>query len=197
MAICGIYMIKNKINDKVYIGSSVDILKRWKDHADALNDLLKRKCNDYLHKQWKKYGEENFIFSILEKCDKEDLIIREQYYIDLYDSQNRNKGYNINNAGRSQMSYETRKKISKTMTGIKRSNLVKNKISETRKNNKTCYGASNPMSKLSYDEAKLLLNLVKSGVSFDIILMDHKISKSTLQNIKNGHHWICKEVFDE
>ena len=63
--ICGIYMIKNQINNKVYIGQSTDIKSRWAfEH--------KIRPNKYFDNAWKKYGEEAFEFSILKECKKEE-----------------------------------------------------------------------------------------------------------------------------
>lgn len=76
----GIYLIKNIINNKCYIGSSKDIRQRFNKHR---NDLRKgRNHNILLQRAWDKYHEENFKFEILEECDENNLIIREQYYLD-------------------------------------------------------------------------------------------------------------------
>ena len=80
----GIYCIKNKINGKVYIGSSNNIERRFKRHKTELN--TKRHSNKYLEKAYIKYGEENFEFIILELCNEEELIQKEIFYISKYDS---------------------------------------------------------------------------------------------------------------
>ena len=89
----GIYCIKNKINGKVYIGSSNNIERRFKRHKTELN--TKRHSNKYLEKAYNKYGEENFEFIILELCNEEKLIQKEICYISKYDSLNILKGYNL------------------------------------------------------------------------------------------------------
>lgn len=90
---CGIYKIENIKNNKVYIGSSNNIKERWKRHIkDLKND---NHHSFHLQKAWNKYGEENFKFEIIEKCKKEDLLDKEQYYMDLYNSYNKKYGYNI------------------------------------------------------------------------------------------------------
>jgi group I intron endonuclease len=76
----GIYQIRNATNEKIYIGSAVNITARWNKH---LVNLRKTKHHNlYLQNAYNKYGEENFEFSILEYCEKEYLIEREQYYLD-------------------------------------------------------------------------------------------------------------------
>lgn len=88
----GIYIIRNKINDKVYIGRSTDIHRRWIQHLrDARNG---DKCK--IHLAMQKYGIDNFYIEVLEECDISELNKREQYYIEKFDSwQN---GYNNGNA---------------------------------------------------------------------------------------------------
>lgn len=83
---CGIYKTTNTINNKVYIGQSSNIEERWKKHRYA-ND------NFAIHKAIRKYGIENFSFSILEECPKEILNEREVYWTIFYNSLE--EGYNM------------------------------------------------------------------------------------------------------
>lgn len=94
--VCGVYGIINIKNNKIYIGSSNDIYYRWKTHKL----LLSRNSHDniYLQSDWNLYSEDNFIFEIIEYCDKETKLQKEQYYIIKYNSLDRQYGYNINNA---------------------------------------------------------------------------------------------------
>jgi len=94
--ICGVYCIKNLINGKIYIGSSVDIDRRFKDHKNKL--YANNHCNPYLQNSWNKHTENNFLFDIIEKfklTTKEFLLEREQYWIDNYNSSNKKIGYNL------------------------------------------------------------------------------------------------------
>jgi len=75
----GIYKIVNTENDKTYIGSSVDIDRRWKEHKSRLRH--DRHGNQHLSNSWDKYGEDSFELQIIELIDKEDLVVRERYYI--------------------------------------------------------------------------------------------------------------------
>lgn len=91
----GIYQIRNIINNKVYIGSSIHIIKRFREHKN----LLKRERHHSLHLQnaWNEYGEQNFIFEILEEVGEENLLFeREQYWMDKNMSYKQENGYNIN-----------------------------------------------------------------------------------------------------
>ena len=77
---CGIYMIINLINGKKYIGSSINIRHRLWGHRATLRH--NKHYNNLLQRAWNKYGEENFDFSILEKCPEEKRFERKQYYVD-------------------------------------------------------------------------------------------------------------------
>lgn len=116
---CGIYAIKNKANEKLYIGQSHNIKYRWQMHKAALrND---RAANTHLQNAWNKYGEDNFEFFIIELCDKKLLDEREVFWIGHYDSVA--KGYNLQfggNASRGwKMSEDGKKKLSLALTGRK------------------------------------------------------------------------------
>ena len=91
---CGIYIITNCANNKVYIGSSQDIKRRFYLHKHYLDN--KKHVNIHLQTAWDLYGEENFTFSILETFDNINLLLeKEKYYIQLFCSTDRQKGYNI------------------------------------------------------------------------------------------------------
>jgi len=114
----GVYQIKNIVNGKLYIGSSNNIAKRWISHKCLLEN--KKHKNKYLISAWHKYGRNSFIFSIIEYVEIDKLIEREQYYIDYYNTSDRNFGYNLApNAGRTAgcvFSKETRIKMSISAT---------------------------------------------------------------------------------
>ena len=95
----GIYKITNLINNKVYIGESLDIYRRWDEHKEDLNNNSHHSYK--LQKDWNKYGQDNFKFEIIEELDKNIanyidqyvLIVYEDKYIKQYDSIN--NGYNV------------------------------------------------------------------------------------------------------
>lgn len=76
MKISGIYRIANKINGKQYIGSSVNIEKRWKCHCSLLHK--NKHHSPYLQNAWNKYGKESFSFELLWKCEPDELLYEEQ-----------------------------------------------------------------------------------------------------------------------
>ena len=91
-----IYIIRNTINSKVYIGQTKVSLKlRFQNHLSAA-----RNGKDYvIGKAIRKYGEENFYIELLEECTIEELNERERYWISYFNSTNNKFGYNISIGG--------------------------------------------------------------------------------------------------
>lgn len=126
-----IYKIQNLCNGNIYVGSALNYPQRRKNHLSKLKNH--KHHSQYLQNAWNKYGEQNFIFEILEYCIKENLIEREQYYIDTL-----NPKYNICRIAGSRLgmvhSEETKNKISencKGMLGKFHSEKTKEKMRET------------------------------------------------------------------
>lgn len=88
----GIYKIENKINGKVYIGQSVNIERRWKDHKTVYTCKKDHTYNYPLYKAFRKYGIKNFAFDVIEECKPSELNNLEKFWVDYYDSYT--KGYN-------------------------------------------------------------------------------------------------------
>lgn len=110
--IIGIYCIENKINNKKYIGQSVDIKNRWSKHKNELESNIHH--NQYLQQSWNKYGKENFKFYIIIECSKSELNELEICYIKKFDSINKKYGYNLTKGGdkKVQFTYDVLEKIS-------------------------------------------------------------------------------------
>lgn len=77
----GIYCIKNIKNNKCYVGSSKNIKNRLTNHKTQL--LHQKHDNSYLQNAVNKHGLHSFICFVLEYCSLEDLISKEQYWINL------------------------------------------------------------------------------------------------------------------
>lgn len=77
----GIYQIKNKVNHKIYVGSSINMYLRFLDHRAELRHNTH--SNPHLQNAFNKYGEDNFEFSVLQLCDTDILRDLEQWYIDI------------------------------------------------------------------------------------------------------------------
>lgn len=94
----GIYKLTCIKNNKIYIGKSVNLKKRIYRHKNCLKD----KTNSMLQRAIQKYGWESFHVEILEYfsnfnpiTDNNTILDRERYYINLYNSTDTSKGYNI------------------------------------------------------------------------------------------------------
>ena len=77
---CGIYSIRCTKNNKVYIGSAIDIDIRWRFHKSNLRNRSHN--NKLLQRDWNKYGGNKFKWRKLFKCAKNDLSFFEQDYLD-------------------------------------------------------------------------------------------------------------------
>ena len=125
----GIYCIVNTYNDKCYVGSAVNIRKRWEFHKWQLK--FNKHNNKHLQNAWTKYKQSTFIFTVIEITDLENLIEREQYWIDTL-----NPEYNIcptagSPLGR-EVTIETRLKISISQKGKIIPNEQKAKMSKAK-----------------------------------------------------------------
>lgn len=114
----GIYQIKNKINNLIYVGSAKNVKKRISKHFSSLK--LNKHGNNHLQSAYNLYGSENFEVSIIEiVIDTKALIEREQYWIDKLNVCNDKIGYNMSpTAGSSlgrKFSNESKAKISNSL----------------------------------------------------------------------------------
>lgn len=89
--VIGIYKITNQKNGKCYIGQSVDVSKRWKEHAKC-GLGIDTPAGNKLYKEMQEVGIWNFSWELLEACSRADLNEKERFYIDLYKS--KDYGYN-------------------------------------------------------------------------------------------------------
>lgn len=129
--IIGIYTITNTIDNKIYIGRSNDIRDRLTKHKSKLRG--NRHPNEHLQNSWNKYGEENFIFEILEEYPIELIPSMELYWANLLNVHNRDYGYNkepiIPIDGIKKHSDETKEKLRLANIGKKATTETRNKLS--------------------------------------------------------------------
>lgn len=121
---CGIYCIKNIINNKVYVGKSKNIYKRIHQHLyDLRNNRIKNE-NSYLLNSWNKYGNENFEYFVLEFLELDENLVknRELYWMNKLNSLNREFGYNLRQDSSTNM-------ITNKETSLKISNRLKDEWS--------------------------------------------------------------------
>lgn len=89
----GVYTIVNKLNNKIYVGESIDVKKRLTQHKSDLKNG--RHPNLHLQRSVNQEGIENFEFQLLEHCNEEFLKSFENYWCNLLDAHNPEKGYNF------------------------------------------------------------------------------------------------------
>lgn len=92
----GIYLITNHFNNKVYVGQTNDFERRKEQHFAAL--VNGKHENKFMQKDYNAHPEE-WTFIILEECPLSLLNVREKYWIDFYNSNSAEKGYNLTKGG--------------------------------------------------------------------------------------------------
>ena len=126
----GIYRIRNQVNGKCYIGSTKNLQKRRRGHFGALR--RGKHHNIFLQRAFNKYRKIAFVFEILEQVDAENLIGREQHYLDTLSPE-----YNISPTAGTCLgchpSPETRQKMSKAHKGKPVTEEHRRKLSEALK----------------------------------------------------------------
>lgn len=123
----GIYKITNKLNNKIYIGQSVNIEKRWSAHRTRPFNENANQYSSLLYKAIRKYGLQNFTFEVIEECIPSQLDEKEKYYIQKYKSNQIEFGYNLTAGGQSAT---TVSKISESDLKIIYNLLINSTLSE-------------------------------------------------------------------
>jgi group I intron endonuclease len=110
-----IYKITNRLNGKIYIGQTARTLeRRWKEHCCPSSNC------PLLNNAIRKYKRENFTIEQIDCVDREEANAKERYWIDYYDSANKEKGYNLSLGGEfGSFNQETLKKMSESHKGEK------------------------------------------------------------------------------
>lgn len=164
----GIYKITNTNNNKIYIGSSVDLLHRKATHISKLNS--NSHDNIYLQRSFNKYNGDGFIFDVVEFIEDVNLLIeREQYWIDLFQSYNPELGYNLC-------------RIAGSTLGRKLTEEHKRKLSIAKK--------GKPLTtRLTSEQVQEIKYLINNDVDLSIIANKYNVKKMTIKNIKYRRTW--------
>jgi len=170
--ICGIYMIINRLNGNQYVGQSIDIIRRYKEHLRPNTHGTKEFHNDI-----QTHGKRYFDLFILEVCNREMLNDREEYYIRKF------QPYYNKSLGQGQkglrISEKTRKLLSERaknrwerMTDAQKEEV----IDSMRRNHRTGYHLS--------DETKMKISAKRAGTSRSRESIDRQ--KQTIQEKKRA-----------
>jgi group I intron endonuclease len=181
-SLSGIYEILNSVNGHRYIGSTTNTRTRWNRHLSFLRSGNHH--SKHLQYAWTKYGEENFIFSVLEVCDSDNLFAREQFYIDEIHPE-----YNMAPIARScfgiRRSEETKRKMSNSAKGKIKSAETCQRISASKKGQPSYWKG-----KTHSDEYREKLSKAHKGVPLSA---SHRASLSAVRKgrtspMKGKHH---------
>ena len=131
-----IYCYTNKLNNKKYVGQTSNPTRRKGEHRYAAITPSSKEYNFLFHKKLREYGEENFIFEVLEEIDTTDLDYvdaREQFWINQKESYVKtNKGYNLTLGGQNQNHRKlvTEKQILEVIDLLENTDLTYKQINE-------------------------------------------------------------------
>jgi|GEM_PF-970481 len=176
-----IYKITNLINNKIYIGQTVDLKARWLKHV-ASSRTKDKKQSFYLQKSINKYGKENFKHEIIDQCQTlKEADDKEIYWIAYFDSTNTKIGMNLTKGGGGNLGYkmpEHQKEI------LRKINKGKKLSEEQRK----ILSIANKGKKLSEEHRKIISKANKGRPLSD----EHKkkISESNKGKPKSEEHKI-------
>lgn len=165
----GIYKITCMANGKIYVGSSENLRRRWNEHQYRLKNNTH--SNQYLQNAWDKYGQESFIFEVVELTTLTMTLEREQYWLDELKSYNKQIGFNISKCVEAPMkgrggythSLETRMKISIGNKGKKLTLKQRAAVSNAQKGKPKSKETRTKMSKAA--TGRILTNETKSKMA--------------------------------
>lgn len=176
-------MIHNILNNKVYIGKSVNYKQRWNKHLR----IAREATNDekfYVQRAIGKYGPENFVFSKIQVVTELQQKTAEQYWIAFFNSNNNKYGYNLTIGGEGtpgrKLSEESKEKIRIKAIGRKHTAETILKMS----------GNSNINSKLKSEDVILIRELYASELySLRALAAKFNISEINIRHIVRGRTW--------
>lgn len=179
----GIYIIRNTVNGKVYIGQSRRLQNRKYCH---FNSLEKGKhYNKHLQRSYNTYGSDAFKFEILEYCDIAILDEREKYWIKQYDAMNIHKGYNEEGGG------NVGKEVSERMREAKRGdkNPMYGKMASKETRQKMRESAIGKNTSLTAEQVYILKEELLNGVPTKELSAKYGITVAAIEKIRRCKNW--------
>jgi group I intron endonuclease len=180
-----IYKIINLINNKCYVGQTVNFRKRLNKHYRYLSNNTHE--SKHLQNAFNKYGLNSFCVEIIEIVNINNIVEREIYWIKKLNSADENNGYNLlidtPSPWYGKRSKEHCRKISEALKGKHHSEETKKKQSEARKGR--FKGKNHPFSKAIIQHDKNM-NIINKYDSINLASVDTKISRTSINNNLTG-----------
>lgn len=189
-----VYKIVCIENNKIYIGSSINTYKRWHNHRYELNN--NKHHSPYLQRAWNKYGENKFTFQIIEKNEKNLLVEKEQFWMDLYKSYDPKFGFNSNAKAEGNHSRkwtaEQRIKYSKSRKGKKASPALSAALQKIRK-----VGSKSNLSSINEEKVLSIISSLNEGKTPNTICLAHNVGISLVRAIYQRRTWthLTKDLY--
>lgn len=175
----GIYTIINRINNKVYVGESINAKYRLGVHKAMLKGGYH--SNIYLQRAVNKYGIENFEFEILELCAEKFLKSNEHYWCNMFNSYKDTHGYNLD--------------INNPNTGVRRKSEKVKKVISDKARARNMTGERNPFyGKTHSKEARVSMGIANKGRK--LTEYHKKILSEKAKERKSGKHPDSKKVIN-
>lgn len=197
----GIYRIRNKHDNKCYIGSAASrggLRYRWATHRYQLNH--NKHCTQKLQRAWSKYGVDMFVFEVLLYCDPQDCLMYEQIALDHYKPEYNTCKVAGNILGIKRSS-ETVEKLRQSKLGSKNprygkpgTRLGKKASKEERQRVSAAHigiqaGEKNPAAKLTRQRVEEIRYALKNGYSCAALARWAGVSRATISAIKRNKIW--------
>lgn len=204
----GIYSINDKIIGKAYIGSSINVYKRWHRHKWELNKGIHH--NRFLQNAWNKHGEGNFDFGFIEQVpDRDKLMEREQCWLNvlsstpimrstLFNCSTDVTGGNLFNRKQGVYTEERRKRMSELMKGNKfavgkghsPSKEIRDRIANTLRNRGGhLKGSKHGCAILTEDKVIEIRSKFKDGETRVKLATEYNVTKLHINSIVSRRYW--------
>ena len=185
----GIYAIKNIVNEKMYIGQSINIEMRHKRHKSLLKN--NKHFNRHLQNSYNKYGKEKFEYLVLEKCNKDELSTKEEELFLKYKNSiyNKNLEVNVEYKGKKHPD-EIKEKMRLAKLGLYNGTNNPNYGNKWTLEQKKSIPFKNSQTKLKEED---ILNikkyLLEAKLTDQEIAHKYNISRTVITRIANGTRW--------
>jgi group I intron endonuclease len=196
-----VYIFQNKRNHKIYVGKTDNLSKRLAKHKNCAKNPI-----TYFHKSLAKNGIESFSFFTIEEWGKEeDCLEAEKFWIEFFQSNRQECGYNLTEGGDGSSGYkhtpETIRKISgkgNAFYGKKHTKETKKQIgrsvskalaSQHDERSAKVSGENNPKAKLTSEDVNNIRTALAAGETQTNIAKRYSVKQALISKIKLGTLW--------